>query len=306
MLIEMRRRLRAAGASALPLYGASNHGETDALVDLAQRIAEARPAPPSLWRSLLVDPVPEAVLDDGSGIWLSSACTSGSHALILACAASIDTGGPSAVIAVDALSAIGVVGFARVGATTSEPARPFLEDRAGLVVGEGAAALWLAVHPTHWPAIVGIGVSCDASHPTDPDPQGTFLASAIEEALAQAGLSAAGVSGIIAHGTATMKNDVAEAAAFLKLWPGGPPPVTSVKRGVGHTMGVAGLLNVIVAIQALKDGVMPPAVADGATIAQIDLVRGAPRPIPGGGALLALASGFGGNNTAIVVSNRQA
>ncbi|TGS84638.1 hypothetical protein EN821_35845, partial [Mesorhizobium sp. M2D.F.Ca.ET.178.01.1.1] len=85
------------------------------------------------------------------------------------------------------------------------------------------------------------------------------------EGLAQGGLSAAGVSGIIAHGTATMKNDVAEAAAFLKLWPGGPPPVTSVKRGVGHTMGVAGLLNVIVAIQALKDGVMPPAVADGAT-----------------------------------------
>ncbi|MER8512914.1 hypothetical protein NKH47_08170 [Mesorhizobium sp. M1060] len=305
MLLEMYRRLQASSPTRVPVHGASNHGETDTLIGLAERLHgyDKSVAPPSQWWALLVDPLPASLLGNDKGSWLSSACSSGMHALVAAYAGVLQGGMSNAAVAADALSAIGVVGFARVGAATQEAARPFLTDRCGLVIGEGAAALRLDTYGDG-PAILGVGLSCDASHPTDPNPDGTYLASAIRDAIGAAGLPLSDISGIVAHGTATRKNDEAEAAAFRSIWADNIPPVTSIKRGVGHTMGVAGLLNVMAAAEALKEGVLPPAVATGQVMASIDLVRGNPRPISRNGALIALASGFGGNNAAVLISNK--
>lgn len=305
LLLEMSRRLQGSSESRVAVYGASNHGETDTLIRLAERLhgGDVSAAPPSQWWALLVDPLPTSILADGEGSWLSSACTSGMHALVAAYAEVLQGGLSNAAVAADALSALGVVGFARVGAATQEEmARPFLIDRSGLVIGEGAAALRLDKEGDA-PAILSVGLSCDAGHPTDPNPDGAYLASAIRDAIAAAGLSPWDITGIVGHGTATRKNDEAEVAAFRSIWRDGIPPVTSIKRGVGHAMGVAGLLNVMAAAEALKQGMLPPAVATGEVMAPIDLIRGSPRPISRDGALIALASGFGGNNAAIVVSN---
>lgn len=62
---------------------------------------------------------------------------------------------------------------------------------------------------------------------------------AIRMALAQAGLSAADVGYINAHGTATPLNDQAEAAVIHRLF-GSQTPCSSTKHLTGHTLGAAG------------------------------------------------------------------
>lgn len=69
-------------------------------------------------------------------------------------------------------------------------------------------------------------------------------------------------------------------------------------------MGAAGLYNLLAAAEASADGLLPPTAMQGRAIEGIDLVLGEPRTIKAGGPVLALASGFGGNNVAIVVDGR--
>jgi hypothetical protein len=282
-------------------YGASNHSESDLVVNLSREMPEASP----LWESLLVDPMP-AYLFHGSGTWMYSACAGGLHAL---CAASLDLADgkcPEAiVIGVDALSAIGIAGFLRVGATTRGACRPMQTNRDGILIGEGAAAVRLQMTSGHSDSrvrLLGSGMSCDAYHPTDPDPTGMWLEQAIRDALLRAGCDAGAIRAIIAHGTGTAKNDQVESDVYRRLWPQANTPVTSVKGAIGHTMSAAGLFNFLVAFEATRTGLVPPTACGCApALDGMDLVCHEPRIIPKGGPVLAVALGFGGNNCACVV-----
>jgi 3-oxoacyl-[acyl-carrier-protein] synthase II len=122
-------------------------------------------------------------------------------------------------------------------------------------------------------------------------------------AMEDAGVTAAEVNHVNAHGTATVANDRAEATALAELFGGDGPPVTAVKGATGHMIGGSGAVEAVVALRSLAAKVAPPTAGlrtlDPAIT--IDVVAGTPRPLrPGFG--LSNAFGFGGSNAVLVLT----
>lgn len=280
-----------------PLYVGSNHSEAE------------------LVRTLLDEPTPEqsaAMLDDqitpSSGLRprrVYAACAAGLHALVTAVHDLMEAEAPNnaLVLALDALSVIEVVGFARAGALSRASARPFAVGRDGLSIGEGAVLVELDRSTSiDRPRILGLGISCDAFHPTDPDPSGEALQRALRTALAAAALEPWQVAAIVTHGTGTAKGDDAEATALRAIWGQHFPAVTSIKGTLGHLMGAAGLLNLAVASEICETGWVPPTAAlAGDQHLGSWVVTREPKLLPRGAPVLSIASGFGGNNVAVVL-----
>jgi 3-oxoacyl-[acyl-carrier-protein] synthase II len=143
--------------------------------------------------------------------------------------------------------------------------RPFSKERTGLVLGEGAAVLILEAletargrPPRIWAELAGYGIAGDASHISRPslDGQVAALSSAIEDA----GLNAADIGYINAHGTATQVGDAVETAAIKKALGGAAykVPVSSTKALHGHLMGAAGAIEMVATVMALHTGTIPP------------------------------------------------
>ena len=147
--------------------------------------------------------------------------------------------------------------------------RPFDLDRDGFVYGEGAAAMVverlehaLARGARIYAELCGGATTCDAYHITAPDPTGDAAALAIERALKASGLRAEEVDCIVAHGTSTALNDVAETVAIKRAL--GKHAynlaVTAPKSMVGHQLGAAGAVSALAAILALDEGLIPPTI----------------------------------------------
>ncbi len=153
-------------------------------------------------------------------------------------------------------------------ADAADPAascKPFDKRRAGLVLGEGAAAFVLEEEsrarargaPIH-ALLTGYGNSCDAAHMSRPDRDGQVRA--MREALIEAGLEPNAIGYINAHGTATAVGDVVEAEAINVVFgaAANDVPVSSTKSLHGHLLGGAGALEFAVALLALEKGVLAP------------------------------------------------
>ena len=251
---------------------------------------------------------------------VSSACASGTHALIDGARLIVD-GSADIVLAGGAeapLDALPMSSFARMEAMNwraADPAaasRPFDVDRTGFVLGEGAAFMVLAsddlAHTSGLPVlgtIDGWALTSDAHHPTAPQPNGDGSERAMRQALAMAAVRPAEVAHVNAHGTGTKLNDAAEARALTTVF-GSSVPVTSVKGTLGHLMGAAGAVEAVACLVAARDGVVPPTVncdeLDGDM--EIDVVMGGVRSVPIGPAV-SCSFGFGGQNAAIVMSPAQ-
>jgi 3-oxoacyl-[acyl-carrier-protein] synthase II len=151
-------------------------------------------------------------------------------------------------------------------ADASDPAascKPFDTRRAGLVLGEGAAAFVLEdeAHARARGAKIhgflsGYGNSCDAVHMSRPDRAGQ--ARAMREALEESGLAPQDIGYINAHGTATLLGDVVEAEAINAVFAGARPLVSSTKSMHGHLLGAAGALEFAAALLALEHGLLAP------------------------------------------------
>jgi len=153
-------------------------------------------------------------------------------------------------------------------ADAADPAascKPFDKRRAGLVLGEGAAAFVLEEEsrarargaPIH-ALLTAYGNSCDAAHMSRPDRDGQVRA--MREALTEAGLEPSAIGYINAHGTATAVGDVVEAEAINVVFgaAANDVPVSSTKSLHGHLLGGAGALEFAVALLALEKGVLAP------------------------------------------------
>jgi 3-oxoacyl-(acyl-carrier-protein) synthase len=301
-------------ADRIWLHGATNHGESDILLHLAEHGFPETSASTYLTRSLLWDSVAALGAADFAEVlslrgWHYSACTSGLLAVVLAgldLLANGSKGQRCAVIAADAFSVIGASGFAAVSACSSSIPKPLTVEADGMAVSEGAAGLILELAlPLAGDVVVGgWGLSCDASHPVRPDLSGQYVATAVRQALCRAKLCAADVDAVIAHGTGTAANDSAEASAIRTLWPAHAPPATSLKGLIGHTMGASGLFNLLAAREVSRTGLLPPASRAGATpLPGLDVVLGEPRHLSRHDVVLALSSGFGGMNAAVLLTN---
>ena len=153
-------------------------------------------------------------------------------------------------------------------ADAADPAascKPFDKRRAGLVLGEGAAAFVLEEEsrarargaPIH-ALLTAYGNSCDAAHMSRPDRDGQVRA--MREALIEAGLEPNAIGYLNAHGTATAVGDVVEAEAINVVFgaAANDVPVSSTKSLHGHLLGGAGALEFAVALLALEKGVLAP------------------------------------------------
>jgi 3-oxoacyl-[acyl-carrier-protein] synthase II len=151
-------------------------------------------------------------------------------------------------------------------ADAADPAascKPFDKRRAGLVLGEGAAAFVLEEEsharkrgaPIHG-FLTGYGNSCDAAHMSRPDRDGQVRA--MREALQESALEAKDIGYINAHGTATAVGDVVEAEAINEVFGASGVRVSSTKSMHGHLLGGAGALEFAVAMLALEEGLLAP------------------------------------------------
>lgn len=147
--------------------------------------------------------------------------------------------------------------------------------------------------------IAGYGASFD---PPPDSGRGSNLCRAIEAALADAGLDASEVAVVFADAAAVPELDAAEAAALEAVFGPHAVPVTAPKTLTGRLCSGAGPLDVVTAMVALHEGVIPATanVSEVVPDFAIDLVLAEPRPTTGHAALV-LARGFGGFNSAMIV-----
>lgn len=210
----------------------------------------------------------------------------------------------------DEMTAFTVSGFQAFKSVSPEPCKPYDRHRDGLSIGEGAGTLVLTRREDYAPAgrkiyILGGATANDANHISGPSRTGDGLHYAIENALVQAGVPKSELDFINLHGTATIFNDEMESKA-LALSALSGIPANSLKGFFGHTLGASGVIEIIACMASLKQNRLIATKGFSAL--------GVPEPmniITGNmekelHTFLKTASGFGGFNSAIVVSDKYA
>lgn len=216
-----------------------------------------------------------------------------------------------------AVSPMGFGGFCALKALSTrndEPeraSRPFDKDRDGFVMGEGAGVIVLEElgralkrNAPIYCEIVGYGMSGDAYHMTAPDPEGDGAMRCMAASLKDAGLKPEEVDYINAHGTSTLYNDKIETLAIKKVF--GPHArklaISSTKSVMGHLLGAAGGVELIVCALSIQEGIIPPTINYETPDPDCDLdyVPNKPRAHK---VKVAMSNslGFGGHNATLVV-----
>lgn len=210
------------------------------------------------------------------------------------------------VVAVETLDEFLFAGFSSLRAMDRTVCRPFTEDRAGLNLGEAAAAVVLDVQDVNDSAlayILGYGQACDANHLTAPCRESSGLTAAMRHALAMARLSPEAIDVVNAHGTGTSYNDEMEAKALRAVFGTAIPPLLTFKASMGHTMGATGLAEVVLCVEALRTRTVVPAYGHTGWGVSIPLsIPTEPMACEGLRRILTLKSGFGGVNAAAVLA----
>lgn len=213
------------------------------------------------------------------------------------------------------ITPIGIAGFSSLTAlsTCEDPTRcsiPFDKDRSGFVMGEGAGIVVLeelehakARGAKIYAEVVGYGCSSDAYHITSPAEDGAGAATAMLNAVKDAGASPEEITYINAHGTATHHNDLFETRA-IKLAFGDHAKdikINSTKSMVGHLLGAAGAVEFVVCVKELQEGYIHRTV--GLTESEEEMDLDYCKESSSGDFMYALSNslGFGGHNASILV-----
>jgi len=189
--------------------------------------------------------------------------------------------------------------------------RPFDKTRDGFVLGEGAGILILEdldhalKRGAHiYAEILGFGMTCDAYHMTKPEPSARQAIRALKSALDDAGVKPEDIGYVNAHGTSTPLNDKNETFILKDVFGSHAYklPVSSVKSMIGHLIGAAGSVELIGALMALEEGIIPPTINYETPDPDCDLdyVPNKARKTDVN-MILKNSFGFGGKNSALVV-----
>lgn len=214
----------------------------------------------------------------------------------------------------------GMAGFCALRAMSTrndEPeraSRPFDSDRDGFVMGEGAGVLVLESleHALKRGAriygeVIGYGMSGDAHHMTDPDPDGA--ARCMLRAVRDAEIEPSHIDYINAHGTSTPIGDISETTAIKRMLGDDAPrvPVSSTKSMTGHLLGAAGGVEAVICGLTLERGMIPPTINLDNQDPQCDLdyVPNVPRQADVR-VIMSNSFGFGGHNASIVLRKFEA
>jgi 3-oxoacyl-[acyl-carrier-protein] synthase-1 len=199
--------------------------------------------------------------------------------------------------------------YHRLGLLAEDALRPFDVERAGTVFGDGAAAVVLetaAAAQARQAEILGefLGAGCvnEGTGILDVRRDGDGVKRSIELALADAGVARDQVGLVVAHGNGTRASDASEALGIRQVFGECPPPTTAFKWAFGHLIAASGVLDVVMALIALRKRVAPGI----PTLRSLDpelaplRVSSEPQELSGDIAVV-LCRGFGGMNTAVVV-----
>jgi 3-oxoacyl-[acyl-carrier-protein] synthase II len=248
-----------------------------------------------------------------------TACSTGAHAIGDA-ARLVALGDAEVMVAGGAespVNRISLAGFAALRALSTNfnedptrASRPYDKDRDGFVMGEGAGVVVLetiehakARGAKIYAEVIGYGMSGDAYHITAPAPDGDGALRCMNAAIRRAGISAADLDYINAHGTSTPLGDEIELGAVQKLVgnAAGTVSMSSTKSCVGHLLGAAGAIEAIFSILAIRDGIVPPTInLDNPSVeTPIDLVphQARKRDV---NTVLSNSFGFGGTNASLI------
>jgi 3-oxoacyl-[acyl-carrier-protein] synthase II len=298
-------------------------GGTSGLLDseeVYEKWLRGRPARPSRVLNHLPDAITDRVAQrfglEGIKSTITTACSSAANAMGYAfdaiegnLADAVVTGGS------DVLARLTYGGFNSLRSVDPDPCRPFDRERRGLSIGEAAGILVFEEEEyarrrgaTVLAEFLGYGVTSDAFHMTAPDPSGAAGGRTIRSALENAGVDAADVDYVNAHGTATPQNDSAETAA-LKSALGERAreiPVSSIKSMIGHCLCASGAIEAIATVMTVREGRVPPTIhyehPDPAC--DLDYVPNEARERP---VRVALSNSFAfGGNSSVVVIGRYA
>ncbi|MGE5168605.1 MAG: beta-ketoacyl-[acyl-carrier-protein] synthase family protein [Deltaproteobacteria bacterium] len=247
----------------------------------------------------------------GPSFAVVSACASANHAMSQAFdmvrsgrVAVAVTGGSEACVTETTMKA-----WEAMRVTADDTCRPFCKQRRGMVLGEGAGIFVLeewehakARGASILAEFAGSGATADAVDMVYPAE--TTVARAIELALHDAGLDAADVDYINAHGTGTPANDPTESKAIRRVFGAHADrlAVSSTKSMHGHALGAAGAIELVAAIGSLRDGVIPPTAnfIDPDPECDLDYVPNAAREKPVR-ACLSNSFAFGGLNAVVAL-----
>jgi 3-oxoacyl-[acyl-carrier-protein] synthase II len=247
-----------------------------------------------------------------------TACSTGAHAIGDA-ARLIMFGDAEVMLAGGAeapVTRLSLAGFAACRALSTArndspetASRPFDRDRDGFVMGEGAGVVVLeelehakARGAKIYAELVGYGLTGDAHHITAPAEDGDGAFRCMSAALKRAGLQAADLDYVNAHGTSTMA-DTIELGAVERLTGNAASKISmsSTKSAVRHLLGAAGAAEAIFSILAIRDNIAPPTInlANPERETAIDLVpiEARPRRVD---VALSNSFGFGGTNASLV------
>ncbi|GLH81572.1 3-oxoacyl-[acyl-carrier-protein] synthase 2 [Bradyrhizobium sp. SSBR45G] len=213
---------------------------------------------------------------------------------------------------------IGMAGFCAARALSTgfnempeRASRPYDKDRDGFVMGEGAGVVVLEEYEHAkargariYAEVSGYGLSGDAYHITSPSPDGDGGFRSMSAAMKRAGITAADIDYINAHGTSTQVGDEIELGAVERLLGNAAPKISmsSTKSSIGHLLGAAGAVEAIFSILAIRDNIAPPTInlENPSVETAIDLVPHAPRKREINVAL-SNSFGFGGTNASVIL-----
>ena len=240
-----------------------------------------------------------------------TACSSSANALMQG-AELLRSGRADVVVAggCECLSRYHVNGFNTLKILDPDVCRPFDRDRAGINLGEGAGYVVLETveHARARGArpigrLSGAANACDAYHPTASSPDGLGPYLVMQQAVQDAGLTPDDIDYINAHGTGTPNNDLTEGLAAMRLFGDRVPPIASIKAYTGHTTSAAGSIEAIIALLAIEHQFLPVNLYFRNPIPEHNFrPLTDPQPTRPVRHILSNSFGFGGNDTALVLS----
>lgn len=209
------------------------------------------------------------------------------------------------VLGIDCLSDFVVFGFQSLFAMSDERSKPFDADRKGISLGEACGVVLLSNKKGEGFSVeyCAGASSNDANHISGPSRTGEGLVRAVERTLERSGITRDAIDFISAHGTGTVYNDEMESIAFNRLGLQ-EKPLNSLKAYFGHTLGAAGIVEVIISMLSMEHDMLFKSLEfseQGSN--KINIIR--ENESKRVNVVLKTASGFGGGNAALIVKKHE-
>lgn len=247
-------------------------------------------------------------LPSANSFTFHTACTSSVNALMYA-SKMIATGKirHALIVGLEFFNQTTLLGFHSLDLVSKSRIQPFGIDRDGIILGEGCSALVISAdRPAASNPIVirGGATTVDIDSMTTVKPDGSTIAAVITAALDNADMHPEDIDAIKLHATASYSNDNAESAGLIRLFGGKLPPLVALKPCIGHTLGACGTNEIVILSHYLKKGLLPGIPYAYPFDPELGISIPAEDFPTAPGNFLLNHFGFGGNNTAIVISNK--